>query len=412
MIYLFSLLALILLLPILYFIPIGISVKGKLLIAGIAFGLTLLGLVASTQYPIWMIGIMLMVLLGLSSYVIEQRFSGLLVLATGTEMDLEEEPMQIVHEHKGLKDNLHNKKDETEAEEEKFDLIEDTVNSVPVEEEIAPIELEDLYEIEVDVAEEDLETDGSIKQDEPLQAVDIIEGYPAVETESKKVDDDESEWFIENAGEYEDNEAKKEIEEGNESSDIVLSEIERLIIDETDETLENENEEMKDVVDDQLEPVEDLEDLPGSEDELEDVLVDDFVEGEDPEIFEDTEDSIAEDISEEDLHVHALPKRSRIMREVMKTMIEQITLSKSILSSHQIENMIKHYLHPSLHDQDYYTFARVLMDHYISTEQYDDLQMFSDGISKRFNEYPYIKMDIEQTNEFAWEKLNEIKLTE
>lgn len=412
MIYLFSLLALILLLPILYFIPIGISVKGKLLIAGIAFGLTLLGLVASTQYPIWMIGIMLMVLLGLSSYVIEQRFSGLLVLATGTEMDLEEEPMQIVHEHKGLKDNLHNKKDETEAEEEKFDLIEDTVNSVPVEEEIAPIELEDLYEIEVDVAEEDLETDGSIKQDEPLQAVDIIEGYPAVETESKKVDDDESEWFIENAGEYEDNEAKKEIEEGNESSDIVLSEIERLIIDETDETLENENEEMKDVIDDQLEPVEDLEDLPGSEDELEDVLVDDFVEGEDPEIFEDTEDSIAEDISEEDLHVHALPKRSRIMREVMKTMIEQITLSKSILSSHQIENMIKHYLHPSLHDQDYYTFARVLMDHYISTEQYDDLQMFTDGISKRFNEYPYIKMDIEQTNEFAWEKLNEIKLTE
>ncbi|MGG1628954.1 hypothetical protein [Rossellomorea sp. NRS-1567] len=408
MIYLFSLLALILLLPILYFIPIGISVKGKLLIAGIAFGLTLLGLVASTQYPIWMIGIMLMVLLGLSSYVIEQRFSGLLVLATGTEVDLEEEPMQIVHEHKGLKGNLHNKKDETEAEEEKFDLIEETVNSVPVEEEIAPIELEELYEIEVDVAEEDFETDGSIKQDEPLQAVDIIEGYPAVETEPKKVDDDESEWFIENAGEYEDNEAKKEIEEGNESSDIVLSEIERLIIDETDETIENENEEMKDVVDDQLEPVEDLEDLPGSEDELED----DFVEGEDPEIFEDTEDSIAEDISEEDLHVHALPKRSRIMREVMKTMIEQITLSKSILSSHQIENMIKHYLHPSLHDQDYYTFARVLMDHYISTEQYDDLQMFTDGISKRFNEHPYIKMDIEQTNEFAWEKLNEIKLTE
>ncbi|MGF3103899.1 hypothetical protein [Rossellomorea sp. DUT-2] len=407
MIYLFSLLALILLLPILYFIPIGISVKGKLLIAGVAFGLTLLGLVASTQYPIWMIGIMLMVLLGLSSYVIEQRFSGLLVLATGTEMDLEEEPMQIVHKHKGLKDNVHNKKDETEAEEEKMDLIEDTVNSVPVEEEIAPIESEDLYEIEVDVAQGDLETDGSLKQDEPLQAVDIIEGYPAAETESKNVDDDESEWFIENTGEYEENEAKKEIEEGNESSDIVLSEIERLI-NEPDENIENENEEMKDVVDDQLEPVEDLEDLPGSEDEMEDILV----EGEDPKIFEDTEDSIAEEISEEDLHVHALPKRSRIMREVMKTMIEQITLSKSILSSYQMENMIKHYLHPSLHDQDYYTFARILMDHYISTEQYDDLQMFTDGISKRFNEYPYIKMDIEQTNEFAWEKLNEIKLTE
>ncbi|WRP05446.1 hypothetical protein U9J35_16215 [Rossellomorea aquimaris] len=401
MIYLFSLLALILFLPILYFIPIGISVKGKLLIAGIAFALTLLGLVASTQYSIWMIGFMLMVLLGLSSYVIEQRFSGLLVLSTGTEMDLEEEPMQIVHEHKGLKDNLHNKKDE--AEEEKLVLMEDTVSPVPVEGEIAPIELEDLYEIEANVGEEDLETDFSIKQDEPLQAIDIIEVNPAAENEPKKVDDDESEWFIENAGEYKD---EKEIEEGNESSDIDLSEIERLI-NEPDETIESENEEMKDVFD--RGSVEDLEDLPSSEDELEDVLVNDFVEGVDPEIIQDRN---AEDIREEDLQVHAIPKRSRIMREVMKTMIEQITLSKSILSSHQMENMVKHYLHPSLHDQDYYTFARILMDHYISTEQYEDLQMFTDGIAKRFNEYPYIKKDIEQTNEFAWKKLNEIKLTE
>ena len=136
----------ILLLPILYFIPIGISEKGKLFIAGIAFGLTLLGLVASTQYSIWMIGIMLMVLLGLSSYVIEQRFSGLIVLTAGTEMDLEEEPVQIVHKHKGLKDHLHNKKDESQVEEEKLELIEDTVDSAQVEVEMAPIEMEDLYE--------------------------------------------------------------------------------------------------------------------------------------------------------------------------------------------------------------------------------------------------------------------------
>lgn len=408
MIYLFSLLSLILLLPILYFIPIGISVKGKLLIAGIAFGLTLLGLVASTQYPIWMIGIMLMVLLGLSSYMIEQRFTGLLVLSTGTEMDQEEEPAHKVHEYKGLKENLHNKKDETEAEEEKLDLIEDTVSSVPVEDDVAPIEMEDLHEIEV-MAEE-LETDESIKQDEPLQAIDIIEVNPSDETESIKVDEDESEWFIENSGEYGDNEDLNEMEDGNESSDIDLSEIERLI-NEPDVTIENEIEEMKDVFD-KTEHVEDLEGSPGSEDELEDVLVDDLVEEEKPEVSEGTEASIPEDIGEENPHVHALPKSSRIMREVMKTMIEQITLSKSMLSSQQVENMIKHYLHPSLHDQDYYTFARILMDHYISTEQYDDLQMFTDGIASRFIEYPYIKMDIEYTNEFAWKKLNEIKMTE
>jgi hypothetical protein len=411
MIYLFSLLALILLLPILYFIPIGISVKGKLFIAGIAFGLTLLGLVASTQYSIWMIGIMLMVLLGLSSYVIEQRFSGLIVLTAGTEMDLEEEPVQIVHKHKGLKDHLHNKKDESQGEEEKLELIEDTVDSAQVEVEMAPIEMEDLYEIEVDVAEEESENDTSIEQDEPLQASEIKEIIPTVETESIKVDDDESEWFIENANEYEDIGKMNETEEENESSDIVLSEIERLI-NEPDETIEYEKEEMKEAFDDDSEAVEDLEGLLASEDELEDALVDDFVEDEKAEISEGTQDRIVEGISEEDLHVHAFPERSRIMREVMKTMIEQITLSKSILSSHQMENMIKHYLHPSLHDQDYYTFARILMDHYISKGQYEDLHMFTEGIAKRFIGYPYIKMDIEQTNEFAWKKLNEIKMTE
>lgn len=410
MIYLFSLLALILLLPILYFIPIGISVKGKLLIAGIAFGLTLLGLVASTQYSIWMIGIMLMILLGLSSYMIEQRFSGLMVLTAGTDTDLEEESVQIVHDHKGLKDHLHNKKGETEAEEEKLELIEDTVGSAQVKVEIAPIEMDDLNEIEVDV-EENSEKDVFIGQDEPLQASEIKEIIPTVETESIKVDDDESEWFIENVNEYEDIGKMNETEEENESSDIVLSEIERLI-NEPDETLENEKEEMKEAFDDDSEAIEDLEGLLASKDELEDASVDDFVEDEKAEISEGTQGSIVDDISEEDLHVHAFPKRSRIMREVMKTMIEQITLSKSILSSHQMENMIKHYLHPSLHDQDYYTFARILMDHYISTGQYEDLHMFTDGIAKRFIEYPYIKMDIEQTNEFAWKELNEIKMTE
>lgn len=410
MIYLFSLLALILLLPILYFIPIGISVKGKLLIAGIAFGLTLLGLVASTQYSIWMIGIMLMILLGLSSYMIEQRFSGLIVLTAGTEMDSGEEPVQKVHDHKGLKDHLHNKKDESQVEEEKLELIEDTVDSAQVEVELAPIEMEDLYEIEVDAEEEESETDTSIEQDEPLQDTEIKEIISTYETESIKVEDDESEWFIENANEYEDIGEMNEIKE-KESSDIVLSEIERLI-NEPEETIEDEKEEMKEAFDDHSEPVEDLESLLGSENELEDDLVDDFVEDGKAEITEGTQGSIVEDNSEEDLHVHAFPKRSRIMREVMKTMIEQITLSKSILSSHQMENMIKHYLHPSLHDQDYYTFARILMDHYITTGQYEDLHMFTDGIDKRFIEYPYIKMDIEQTNEFAWKKLNEIKMTE
>ncbi|MFP3470824.1 hypothetical protein R0J90_12350, partial [Micrococcus sp. SIMBA_144] len=129
----------------------------------------------------------------------------------------------------------------------------------------------------------------------------------------------------------------------------------------------------------------------GDESVTEEELSDEKGDSEREEVNEQTEstlESVETDINtalkEEDTYIDELPNRHRIMREVMKTMIEQISLSRSLLTTDQMENMIKHYLHPSLHDQDYYRFARILMDHYISTEQYVDLCMFIKGIEDRF----------------------------
>ncbi len=201
-----------------------------------------------------------------------------------------------------------------------------------------------------------------------------------------------------------------------------MSEIESMI-NGSDEITEDRNEEkevIQEIFDDKIDQDEDLESLPIIEEELEEP------EYEGPEVIEgelDLHDAKEEDMNSplEDMpetvdHDHRvvedLPQRTRIMREVMQTMIEQISLSQSLYSSDQMENMIKHYLHPSLHDQDYYTFARILMDHYISTEQFEDLRMFIKGIKERFKDYPYIQMDLEQTNEYASEKQREIKTIE
>ncbi len=218
MIYLFSILALVLLLPILYFIPIGISVKGKILIASVAFGLTLLGLVASSQYPIWMIGIMLLVLLGISSYMIEQRFSGLLVLATGTEV----EEKQPVYAYEEPEKTLHYETDEHVDAPETWEN--DTEIPVSIQKETETLELEEIDEILIVNTENDLQD--SSEQDEREMDMDegsVDDASTAEETESLHLEEDESEWFIENASE---NGLNEEIENVEEERDVVDNEYE------------------------------------------------------------------------------------------------------------------------------------------------------------------------------------------
>ncbi|WP_226673262.1 hypothetical protein [Rossellomorea aquimaris] len=389
MIYLFSLLALILLLPILYFVPIGISKQGKLILAGISFGLTLLGIVASSQYPMWAIAIMLMALLGVASYMIDQRFSGMMVAAAGSEVEVYAEQKYEVYQPKTAHPDIHSEV-----------VLENTPDNdiLPVEK--VPEQIESIND-----QEEILE----IEEDEPpIDEIELIHSPVEEMSESERVTDiipvpeDESEWFIENTNEMT---GKVEvIENQNEIfNDDDLSEIESMI---DDTNLQDEPE----VEEEEADLFE--EDIPEVGDEsVTEELSDEKGDSEREEVNEQTESTleivetdINHALKEEDTYIDELPNRHRIMREVMKTMIEQISLSRSLLTTDQMENMIKHYLHPSLHDQDYYTFARILMDHYISTEQYVDLCMFIKGIEDRFMEYPYILLDIEQTKEFALEK--------
>ncbi|MCR8850137.1 hypothetical protein NQ095_17080 [Rossellomorea sp. SC111] len=391
MIYLFSLLALILLLPILYFIPIGISNKGKLLIAGVSFGLTLLGLAASTLYPMWAIGLMLLALLTILSFMMEQRYSGLLAVSAGPDPDVNEAQWHEIHEQEEFKSDLHNDEDVSNE----VSKVKDVEEIVSVEELVEEIESKD-------PKEEDTAHGGEataiVEDIEPLQEQDEISlGHVDTEIASTQVHEDESEWFIENANEF--NEVPGATEEDIELFEGDLSEIESLI-NEPDETVLEETEETGMYMEDLAEIIDESNGTVAEE------LEEPVIAGEEADLvgsIDEEEESMESQPAVDDAIIDELPKSTRIMREVMKTMIEQITLSRSLLTTDQMENMIKHYLHPSLHDQDYYTFARILMDHYISTEQYEDLDIFIKGIEERFREYPYITMDLDQTKKYAWE---------
>ncbi len=67
----------IILIPILYVVPMGLSLKGKHLVASSTFLLSMVGAAASVTYPLWMILLMLAVTACLMAYLMDQRVSGL-----------------------------------------------------------------------------------------------------------------------------------------------------------------------------------------------------------------------------------------------------------------------------------------------------------------------------------------------
>ncbi|MGM0844065.1 MAG: hypothetical protein ACQEUT_03735 [Bacillota bacterium] len=83
--YIFALIAFVLLLPVLYFMPGEISRKGKVLIAGGGLLISLLGLLANNQYPLLLVAIILFILVLVSSVMIGNRFGPLLLAEEGVQ---------------------------------------------------------------------------------------------------------------------------------------------------------------------------------------------------------------------------------------------------------------------------------------------------------------------------------------
>ncbi|MDZ5470801.1 hypothetical protein SM124_03450 (plasmid) [Bacillus sp. 31A1R] len=72
--FLISIAALVILVPIVYFLPLGLSKKGKITLIVTALFLANLGLLTRNQYPLWQVVLILLLLLSLITYVIDRRF--------------------------------------------------------------------------------------------------------------------------------------------------------------------------------------------------------------------------------------------------------------------------------------------------------------------------------------------------
>lgn len=107
---------------------------------------------------------------------------------------------------------------------------------------------------------------------------------------------------------------------------------------------------------------------------------------------EDTEDSsrIGNDVEEK-----SDTKETKTQQQMIKTMLDYINVSKQSLSAGEYEELVRAHMHSELSDHDYYTFAYLLIEHYISHGKYDELLDLLKNLDSKFSKYPVLKQQID-----------------
>lgn len=82
-------LSVILLVPLLYFLPIGLKVSGKFILIVVAFLLASIGLLAKSMLPVWQAGLIVVVLACLVGYLLDTRLGKLFYLAPSSLPNLD-----------------------------------------------------------------------------------------------------------------------------------------------------------------------------------------------------------------------------------------------------------------------------------------------------------------------------------
>ena len=249
----------------------------------------------------------------------------------------------------------------------------ESIEGVLVEpEEIEPIEQPDSEQLEDSVKNilEELEEIGPIDQIDDIQLEESAENVLEVPDEieqTEQVNEGEPVQLIESILE--------ELEEIAPIKQENLVQSEHLV----EEILSEENE--QEVIEENHKIMDDIEDITTSEDiQRGDTIVEEYVQ--EQQIDENTIKEIS-------------PARSEIQRQMLETMVSQINFSKSRLTDEEYEDLVYAHMQSSLPALEYYTFAYMLIEHYIAKGQFDKLTALINELYNKFDQYPVIKLQLE-----------------
>ncbi|RLQ98044.1 MPP10 family protein [Falsibacillus albus] len=485
-VFIFSILALLIAIPIVFIIPINITNKGKLMLVALSFLLTSLGLLATIQYSIWFVIPALIILAALLAYIVESRYNHMFLSSAINDEQLvvfdegsfnENEPedrvsknvskdslVSLYKQAKGIEDDG---EDSILLEDESMDL-EDEESIVYSDDEEADLtddgsdtaineKAETLASLEW--LEDELEELEDIKLDADMEELQLADGFEIGDLEKST---DESlkveivEAIIETPSDAAEDEELSEIErmlheldegvEGSEALPITMHMKSEQTQNEVDSHIQGDSfveiiEELHDLsveeeiligdgdVFDKVETFEHSDSLSESDGEEEDLDIEEtFIESRDGLAHEKSSSkelggsviyvdevnapvesklepenlSVEEDpeIKHETAKVELTRGQPSIQKEMFQMMREQLVQYQKKLSPNQFEELVLAYLHPSLPDKDYYSFAKILMEHYILTANIEKLVIYANEIHDRFKAFPGIVAEIELYKSF------------
>ncbi|MDR4889110.1 hypothetical protein RGU12_16485 [Fredinandcohnia sp. QZ13] len=188
-------------------------------------------------------------------------------------------------------------------------------------------------------------------------------------------------------------------EEPNEQSEIeeipmitsIDYEVEEIEVDSTEEDDFTNEQQIHKELENQIEGITELEEIEDSESDTSENEQNNDLDIEDVSTNGDVSTNVV--VEETDI-LEERDNPNDLRQQLFTTMISQIKLSRNKLTTTQYEKLIVGHLHPKLSDHDYYTFVSLLIDHYIKTEQYDELFTLISQNKSRFKKYPVILQEI------------------
>lgn len=484
--FIISLASLLILVPIVYFLPLGLSNQGKVILVVIAFLLANVGLFAQSNFPLWQTGLILLLLITLSAYILDKRLGKLFYSKLQTEeknpfdvedsldnttsliIDNEQENVYQYNESVN-KEALIDSTDENMIEiVDKTTNLEQLITTSDISEiEVDDVELEDIIhsdQLEITTDEmSSLEEDISFLNDrEQLIEINdnmVIDEQHSSSSEVVLSELSDIERLLEEDKDLESivfeddtNEEKLELEEieelGFEMKDLQLAEdhlegtdLEHPSISSPLEE-EMELEEIKfDSAEEELSPLEseiieevealsfvetykqvavsldqeaeDNEDTQAAHIQQEDDKNDDaqaaYIQHEDENNnekdvemnkeetglksvdYEQTDQMAVDEIEEE---VVVNQQKTILQQKLFHTMVDQLHLARKTMQPAKYEELIKAHMHPEMSAQDYYTFASLLIQHYISQQEKDKLKQLLLVLKDKMEKYPVLEMEI------------------
>ncbi|MGG6431044.1 hypothetical protein ACPF7I_10755 [Anoxybacillus sp. D401a] len=396
MAYLFFAIFFLILIPIYIRLPFGWTKKGIALVLTVACLLSAFGIIAIEQFPLWQAALFLFLLVIASTYLLEQKLGhlfyariyehDLIVEEDGEDERKDEQPLvrkEVVQENP--KNELQQVDDiDVEWGEGEWQEVEQLVSIEPLKDEyddtIEPIAnvddvVEPLYNGNIDVDEafimqerwDDLlsETSNETSRDEAFES-EIKEGLD-IETlavveqpiEQMANERHESETMLQSLVVHAVSEKEKEM-------DIIPS---------IDHALHEQDEGTS---------------IPM----IEEAVI--YEEQPFQSAYDEMETTAGENINEP---LRILPK------PLLKNLLASLYAMRPALSDAEYEQLIHKHLHPRLHEQDYYTFANVLMEHYVASKQYEKLHLFAKQLYAQYGSYPMIQQQLTHMIHYAEQKM-------